>query len=52
MTQAQIALETRKGPSGLWLRFMAALRARREQRKALVKFLSQLDTGIASGARV
>jgi hypothetical protein len=55
MAQAQIALETRRAPSGPWLRFAAAvagLRARREERKALVKLLSQLDTGIASGARV
>ena len=55
MAQAQIAIQTHRAPSRLWLRIAAIaadLRARREQRKALVKLLSELDTGIASGARV
>ena len=55
MAQAQIALETRRAPSGLWLRFaalVAGIRARREQRRALVKLLSEWDSGIATGARV
>ncbi len=52
MVQAQIALETRRGPSGLWLRLVAArLRERREKRRALVKLLSEWDSGIATGAR-
>ena len=54
MAQAQIALETRTAPSGLWVRLSAAvggMRARREQRRALVKLLSEWDRGIATGAR-
>ncbi|MGH2691909.1 MAG: hypothetical protein ACRDHM_05350 [Actinomycetota bacterium] len=55
MAQAQIALETHRAPSGVWLRFAAAvagIRARREQRRALVKLLSEWDSGIATGARL
>lgn len=55
MTQAQIALETRRAPLALWrtvVAVFAALRERGRQRRELVKLLSQLDTGLASGARV
>ena len=54
MTQANIALEPRTAPSGLWPRLAAAvarLRARRQERQALVKLLSEWDSGIATGAR-
>ncbi len=54
MAQAQIALETRRAHSGLWLRMVAAvarLRERREKRRALVKLLSEWDSGIATGVR-
>lgn len=53
MAQAQIALETRR-PEGIWARFTAAwaeLRSRRQQRRALVKLLSEWDSGIATGSR-
>jgi hypothetical protein len=51
---AQIAIDTRRAPSGPWQRFaavVAGIRARREQRRALVRLLSQWDSGIATGAR-
>ena len=54
MAQAQIALDTSRAPSGLWLRLAAALagiRERRRQRRALVKLLSEWDSGVATGAR-
>ena len=54
MAQAQIALETRRGPSGPWLRLaavVAGIRERRQRRRALVKLLSEWDSGIATGAR-
>ena len=55
MTQAQIAREKRGAASALLLRvvgFLTAIRERGRQRRALVRLLSQLDTGLASGARV
>ena len=51
---AQIAIDTRRAPSRLWPRLaavVAGIRARREQRRALVKLLSEWDSGIATGAR-
>ncbi len=54
MTQARIALETRSAPPGLWQRLAAAvarIRARSQERRALVKLLSEWDSGIATGAR-
>ena len=54
MAQAQMALETRRARSGPWARIAAAfatLRERREKRRALVKLLSEWDSGIATGAR-
>jgi hypothetical protein len=54
MAQARIALETGGARSGLWPRVVAAvarLRERREKRRALVKLLSEWDSGIATGAR-
>ncbi len=54
MYQTRIAQETRTAPSGLWLRLaaaMARLKARRQHRRALVKLLSEWDSGIATGAR-
>jgi len=51
---AQIPIDTRGAPSRLWLRLasvVAGIRARREQRRALVRLLSEWDSGIATGAR-
>jgi hypothetical protein len=51
---AQIAIDTRRAPSRPWPRLatvVAGIRARREQRRALVKLLSEWDSGIATGAR-
>lgn len=53
MAQAQMALERKR--ASLWSRIAKALaraRERRQTRKALVRYLSELDTGIASGARL
>ena len=55
MAQAQVALPANTRPSRLWIRLREAVaeaRARRADRKALIRLLSGLDTGIASGARV
>ena len=54
MTQARIVLDTQTAPSGLRLRLAAAvarIRARHQERRALVKLLSEWDSGIATGAR-
>jgi hypothetical protein len=53
MAQRQID-QTRRAPSLVRLvaAFVAAIRDRGRQRRALVRLLSQLDTGLATGARV
>ena len=51
---AQITIDTRRAPSRPWQRLaavVAGIRARREQRRALVRLLSEWDSGIATGAR-
>jgi hypothetical protein len=55
MAQAQIALETHRAPLALWQHvaaFLNAIRERARQRREVVRLLAQLDTGLASGARV
>jgi hypothetical protein len=55
MAQAQIALETRRAPSALWLRmaaFRAEARERHEQKRLLARMVAERELGRATGARV